>query len=113
MSRLLIVPVVAAFTALGIASCNTTPTRPAPRPQQDLFPTPKASPTPTPTPALTAPSTTPPPVQSSGDIKYAKPAPGKPGFVTLPGNPALIDVRGLSPGEQAKDPVTGQLFLVP
>lgn len=112
MSRLLLVPVVAAFAALGIASCNTTPSRPVTPQQQLPIATPKPSPTPTPTPALTAPAVTPPPVQTS-DIKYAKPAPGKPGFVTLPGNSALIDVRGLSPGEQAKDPVTGQLFLVP
>jgi len=112
MSRLLLVPVVAAFAALGIASCNSTD-RPIQRPVQEAIPTPKPSPTPTPTPALAPSTVTPPPVQSTGDVKYAKPAPGKPGFVTLPGNPALIDVRGLSPGEQAKDPVTGQLFLVP
>jgi hypothetical protein len=33
--------------------------------------------------------------------------------VTLPGSTGLIDVRGFSPGEQVKDPATGQLFLVP
>ncbi len=111
MSRLLLVPVAAAFAAIAISACNTTP-KPPPRPVQEILPTLKPSPSPTPTPVLSLPSVTPPPVQR-GEIKYAKPVPGKPGFVTLPGSSALIDVRGFAPGEQGKDPVTGELFIVP
>ncbi len=112
MSRLLILPVAAAFAAVAITACSNTPTRPAP-PIQEIVP--KLAPTPTisPTPSVYTPSVTPPPTQSTGEIKYAKPVSGKPGFVTLPGSSGLIDVRGFAPGEQVKDPATGQMFLVP
>ena len=108
MTRFLILPTTVAFTTLAISACNTTP-KPPPQvqPQVTVMPTPAPTPTPKPV-ALTAP--TPPAVR---DIVTAKPVAGKPGFVTLPGSTGLIDVRGFSPGEQVKDPATGQLFLVP
>ncbi len=82
---------------------------------------PKLVPTPTPPPVISdAPPAAPmPPSQREvgapvvRDTPYAKPVPGKPGFVTLPGTSGQIDVRGMSPGEQVKDPATGQVFLVP
>jgi len=46
---------------------------------------------------------------------FAKPVPGKPGFVTNPYDEAkgFIDVRGFPPGTEVKDPSTGRNFLVP
>lgn len=46
---------------------------------------------------------------------YAKPVPGKPGFVYNPFNPdgPYIDVSGFSPGSKAKDPDTKKIFIVP
>ena len=46
---------------------------------------------------------------------YAKPVPGKPGYVTNPydDSKGMIDVRGYPPGTEVKDPATGKNFLVP
>jgi len=57
-----------------------------------------------PTPSASAPST--------GDP--ATPVPGKPGFVTSPHSPyaGYVDVRGLPPGTEVKDPYTGKSFQV-
>jgi hypothetical protein len=109
MTRFLILPTTVAFATLAISACGTTSHRPPPQvqPQVTVMPTP--APTPTPKPVSTAP----PPPPAVKDIQVAKPVAGKPGFVTLPGSSGLIDVRGFSPGEQVKDPATGQLFLVP
>lgn len=51
----------------------------------------------------------------TGDLPYAKPVAGKPGFVTSPFAPAAgyIDVRGFPPGTEVKDPYSGKTFLVP
>jgi hypothetical protein len=108
MTRFLILPTTVAFATLAISACNTT-TKPPPQvqPQVTVMPTPAPTPTPKPVTMMAAP---PPAVK---DIVTAKPVAGKPGFVTLPGSTGLIDVRGFSPGEQVKDPATGQLFLVP
>jgi hypothetical protein len=45
----------------------------------------------------------------------AKPVPGKPGFVFSPFKhyQGKIDVRGIPPGTELKDPYTGEIFLVP
>ena len=48
-----------------------------------------------------------------GKIPYAKPVPGKPGFVTSPFVPQFVDVRGFPSSAEVKDPYTGRLFLVP
>jgi len=50
-----------------------------------------------------------------GDIPYAKPVPGKPGFVFSPYDQykGYIDVRGFPPGTEVKDPYSGKSFLVP
>ena len=62
----------------------------------------------------------PPPVPESGSVKvgeipYAKPVPGKPGFVFSPYDQykGYIDVRGFPPGTEVKDPYSGKSFLVP
>lgn len=111
MTRFLLLPTTVAVATLAISACNTTQ-KPVPHqqvaPQSTVMPTP--APTPTPKPVT---QTTPPPPPAVKDIQVAKPVPGKPGFVTLPGSSGLIDVRGFSPGEQVKDPATGTLFLVP
>jgi hypothetical protein len=55
------------------------------------------------------------PSSSSGNPPYAKPVPGKPGFVTNPfdASNGYIDARGFPPGTEVKDPSTGKTFLVP
>jgi hypothetical protein len=56
-----------------------------------------------------------PPVQQ-GNLPYAKPVPGKAGFVFSPydgANKGYIDVRGFPPGTEVKDPYSGKSFLVP
>lgn len=49
------------------------------------------------------------------EIPIGTPVAGKPGFVTSPFKPTAgyVDVRGFSPGEQAKCPYSGKIFLVP
>lgn len=55
-----------------------------------------------------------PPV-STGELPYAKPVPGKPGFVFSPYDQykGYIDVRGFPPGTEVKDPYSQKSFLVP
>jgi hypothetical protein len=78
------------------------------------------------TPTTASPSTPVPQTAAGADAakpaapskpEYAKPAPGRPGLVYLPGAPEaqenLIDVRGIAPGTKVRDPVSGTIFLVP
>lgn len=53
--------------------------------------------------------------KTTGDIPYAKPVPGKPGYVFSPydKNGGYVDVTGYSPGQKVKDPYSGKIFLVP
>jgi hypothetical protein len=46
---------------------------------------------------------------------YAKPVPGKPGYVFSPYDPngGYVDVTGYTPGSKVKDPYSGKVFLVP
>jgi len=46
---------------------------------------------------------------------YGIPVPGKQGLVTSPfsGNSGYIDVSGIPPGTEVKDPYTGDIFLTP
>ena len=55
------------------------------------------------------------PAPPVGEIPYAKPVPGKPGFVFSPYEQykGYIDVRGFPPGTEVKDPYTQKSFLVP
>ena len=85
-------------------------------------PTPRASvsPKPTPTPRETVETTPPPSVPAAPqptvqDLPYATPVPGKPGYVISPYAPdsGYVDIRGLSPGQQARCPYTQKVFLVP
>lgn len=49
------------------------------------------------------------------DIPYGNAVPGRPGLVTSPyaGKLQLVDVTGLSPGQEVKCPYSGKLFRVP
>jgi hypothetical protein len=49
------------------------------------------------------------------DIPYGTPVPGKQGFVTSPFAPesGYVDVRGIPPGTEVKDPYSGKTFLTP
>lgn len=52
---------------------------------------------------------------SSGGLPYAKPVPGKAGYVFSPydKNGGYVDVTGFAPGSKVKDPYSGKVFLVP
>ena len=76
------------------------------------------------TPRITQRESPPPPITSptprtassqNADLPYAKPVPGKPGYVFSPfdKNGGYVDVTGYSPGQKVKDPYSGRIFLVP
>lgn len=48
-------------------------------------------------------------------VPYARPVPGKPGYVYSPFDPngGYVDVTGYKPGSKAKDPYSGKIFIVP
>ena len=52
---------------------------------------------------------------SAGSLPYAKPVPGKAGYVFSPydKNGGYVDVTGFAPGSKVKDPYSGKVFLVP
>ncbi len=54
-------------------------------------------------------------VADKGGLLYAKPVPGKPGYVFSPydKNGGYVDVTGFAPGSKVKDPYSGKIFLVP
>jgi hypothetical protein len=70
---------------------------------------------PPPPPPVDNTTTKPPEDVKVGELPYAKPVPGKQGFVTSPYDPykGYIDVRGFPPGTEVKDPYSGKTFLVP
>ena len=53
--------------------------------------------------------------ERTGDLPYAKPVPGKPGFAYSPYDESkgYIDLRGFPPGTEVKDPYSGKSFFVP
>ena len=54
------------------------------------------------------------PATAPGDAPFARPVPGKPGYVFSPLNSKkIIGVNGLRVGSKAKDPQTGEVFRVP
>jgi len=99
-----------------------TPVQPTPPPNATP---PQTTPSPSPTEATAsdAPSTgTPAPVAGEGGagsadsgLPFATPVPGKAGYVVSPYAPqrGYVDVRGFSPGSEAKCPYTSKVFLVP
>jgi len=134
MKRLFVPLLAIALVASLLAAC--TEPQPPPKPKHK----PKGFYTPTPAPVSpdggTADETAPPkkkgddtttntpptnpvpdtnPQVQVGNLPYAKPVPGKPGFVFSPydGKGGYIDVRGFPPGTEVKDPYSGKSFLVP
>ncbi|MGI8480525.1 MAG: hypothetical protein ACR2MF_00410 [Chthoniobacterales bacterium] len=68
----------------------------------------------TPAPATFAISPEKHTVEDAGALPYARPVPGKPGFVYSPYDEKfLIDVRGAPPGTVVNDPNAGKAFRVP
>ena len=53
--------------------------------------------------------------ETTEDLPYAKPVPGKPGYVYSPFDPngGYVDVKGFAPGQKVKDPYSGKIFRVP
>ncbi len=86
-----------------------------PNPDESANPEKPASGEPAKPQSTPAPNPVPNPPVSQGDIPYAKPVPGKPGFVFSPYDQykGYIDVRGFPPGTEVKDPYSGKSFLVP
>lgn len=54
-------------------------------------------------------------VAEKSSLPYAKPVPGKAGYVFSPydKNGGYVDVTGFAPGSKVKDPYSGKVFLVP
>jgi hypothetical protein len=125
------VPAALALTLVLFGACvNEPPRRPTkksgfhqPPPPSDTVVSevpPEQQPPPTSEPTKPAPDVKPGPAVpeqpiSSGNLPYAKPVPGKPGFVFSPYDQykGYIDVRGFPPGTEVKDPYSGKSFLVP
>jgi hypothetical protein len=94
----------------AVTSAQPPPVRPSPQPTAPPRvverENPPASNSPTPHAAATS---------QNADFPYAKPVPGKPGYVFSPfdKNGGYVDVTGYSPGQKVKDPYSGKIFLVP
>ena len=59
------------------------------------------------------PPPTPPTPPKPAAPEYAKKVPGKPNQIYNPYTGAILDVTGLTPGTEVRDPRTGQTMLVP
>ena len=136
MIKQLLLPALVGIFALYVTGCESTRSERRSRQREGGF-RPSATQTDEPTrePSSSEPSTSsrrrdvqdePPPSHNNpppqpqepvktGNLDYAKPVAGKPGFVTSPFAPAAgyIDVRGFPPGTEVKDPYSGKTFLVP
>lgn len=66
-------------------------------------------------PSVAAPGAV--PIAPAAEAVFAKPVPGKPGYVYAPGGAEdvknILDVRGSTPGQKMRDPRSGRIFLVP
>ncbi|MBA3961424.1 MAG: hypothetical protein H0X40_05930 [Chthoniobacterales bacterium] len=105
----------------------TAPPPPPPQREVVVERTRQPEATPTPLPRVTSRSTTATTsretntttsrnaVADKGGLLYAKPVPGKPGYVFSPydKNGGYVDVTGFAPGSKVKDPYSGKIFLVP
>ena len=88
------------------------------RPASEPVQVPAATPPAVPREAVvqsTPPPPPPPAAAQATNLPYAKPVPGKPGYVFSPydKNGGYVDVTGYSPGQKVKDPYSGKVFLVP
>jgi hypothetical protein len=130
MMRLLVALSAIALVASFLGACTEpqpTPTKhkgkgfhtPTPVPKgrdhgsaEDATPAPKKT---APEESQTKPLSPVPSAQAEGNLPYAKPVPGKPGFVCSPYNnkEGYIDVRGFPAGTEVKDPYSGKSFLTP
>jgi outer membrane biosynthesis protein TonB len=103
-------PAPAQSQAPAVITAQRPPTQPKPQ----ATATPRVVKSENPPPAnSTVPSTS--TVSQNADLPYAKPVPGKPGYVFSPfdTNGGYVDVTGYSPGQKVKDPYSGKIFLVP
>jgi hypothetical protein len=131
MKRLFVPLLAIALVVSLLAACTEPQPPPQPKPRKKGFYTPTPAPVnpdtseetpakpkgenPPPNTAPTNPVPDNPQVQK-GNLPYATPVPGKPGFVFSPydgANKGYIDVRGFPPGTEVKDPYSGKSFLVP
>lgn len=87
-----------------------TPT-PAPRVTTRTTPSKTTQPNESKTTSTTSHATVP----ENSILPYAKPVPGKPGYVFSPFDPngGYVDVTGFAPGSKVKDPYSGKIFRVP
>lgn len=88
----------------------------APSREPEVTPAPRVtSRTTTTTTREPAPPTTPAVAAQKTSLPYAKPVPGKAGYVFSPydKNGGYVDVTGFAPGSKVKDPYSGKVFLVP
>ena len=80
-------------------------------------PPPRVTTEPEPLSSPTRPSSPPPVAEHTREAAapIAKPVPGKQGYVFSPfaPNAGYVDVTGMAPGTEAKDPYTGKVFRVP
>lgn len=105
----------------------SAPPPPAPPTREEIEEAPSREPEETPAPRVTSRTTTntsretaPPPntpavAAQKTSLPYAKPVPGKAGYVFSPydKNGGYVDVTGFAPGSKVKDPYSGKVFLVP
>lgn len=97
---------------------SSSPTR-TPAKSPATAPSPAPSPSPAPQPSApssaskpSAPTPAPTPAPKSGP-QVAKRVPGKPNQIYNPYTGAILDVTGLTPGTEVRDPRTGETMLVP
>jgi hypothetical protein len=116
-------PPVANNPAPSLPISNPNPASPAPSPAPAPLsppsppnPTPSPAPTPNPSPATSSnskPTPAPSPAAAPKSPLVAKRVPGKSNYIYNPYTGAMLDVTGLTPGTEVRDPRTGETMLVP